>query len=36
MITFPDDIEGGPGFVAEMAVAAKVPTRHSTKVKVKL
>lgn len=36
MVTYPDDVEGGPGFVAEMAVAAKIPTRHSTKVKVKL
>lgn len=36
MMTFPDDIEGGTGFVAEMAVASKIPTRHSPKVKVKI
>jgi hypothetical protein len=36
MVTYPDDIEGGPGFVAEMAVASKIPTRHSPKVKVKI
>ena len=36
MMTFPDDLDGGTGFVAEMAVAAKTPTRHSPKVKVKI
>ena len=36
IITYTDDVEGGPGFVAEMAVAAKIPTRHSPKVKVKI
>ncbi|MDB4337460.1 hypothetical protein OAA09_00420 [bacterium] len=36
MVTFPDDVTGGPAFVSEMAVAAKIPTRHSTQVKVKL
>ena len=36
MMTYPDDMDGGTGFVAEMAVAAKIPTRHSPKVKVKI
>tara|TARA_B100000700_G_C15061156_1_gene865935 strand:- start:5642 stop:7096 length:1455 start_codon:yes stop_codon:yes gene_type:complete len=36
MLTYPDDMEGGTGFAAEMAVAAKIPTRHSPKVKVKI
>ena len=36
MMTFPDDIDGGTGFVAEMSVASKIPTRHSPKVKVKI
>jgi hypothetical protein len=36
LVTYPDDVEGGPGFVAEMAVATKIPTRHSPKVKVKI
>ena len=36
MLTFPDDIDGGTGFVAEMSVASKIPTRHSPKVKVKI